>query len=137
MTLRELINKSPYKSVFNAIHKAYYFRKDEGRILKADLAFISAWKILCELPPNPQDNWEIHCIDRSTEEESIIDTCYYSKEEDELYALDFVPWSDLIDLEVCSSLPSSCEILAQILWEITFWGFSPEKIQREADKLKE
>jgi hypothetical protein len=136
MTLRELINKTNYKTVFNIIYKTHYSRKGKKEVLAADLSFLSAWKTLSSLEPNPQDKGQIHCIDL-TEEPKTIDVCYYSVEEDELYALDFIPWKDLIDLEVRSSISSLPKILAHIIWEITFWGFNPETIEAEGKKISE
>ena len=136
MTLRELINQCNYKSVFNIIYKSHYSKEEKGKVLKADLSFLSAWNILSELNKNPVNECEIHLISITTDDSDIIDVCYYSSIEDEFYALDFIPWSDLIDLEVKSGISSPAEILAHVLWEITFWGFSPDEIENESNKIK-
>ena len=68
----------------------------------------------------------------------MTDVCVLDEEKDELSAMDFISWEDLIDLEVFNAinLPNE-EVLAAILWEITFWGFDEETIQKEKNKLQE
>ena len=136
MTFRELINKCSYKCVFNIIHKHHYKKESHEKTMAADISFLSAWNILSDLESNETNKWEIHFIDRG-EDDVIIDVCIYSVEEDELYALDFVPWKDFIDAKVVSSSSfSKEETVAHILWEITFWGFSPQVIERNSQSLK-
>ena len=43
MTLRELINKSSYKSVFNILYRDYYKNRDDEEVSYIDLAYLRAW----------------------------------------------------------------------------------------------
>ena len=137
MTLRELMAKCRYKPTFNAIHQLYYKKESYAKTASADIAFLGAWKELESLYPNINPQWKIDLQDRGRGGQKVIDVCWYSVEEDELYALDFVDWHELIDAEIQGCDPSTLdsEALAHILWEITFWGFSRQQIQRESLKL--
>ena len=59
------------------------------------------------------------------------------EEKDELFSLDFVDWTDLIDMNIEKpNNMSEKECLSHILWEITFWGFSNKQVAKERKKLK-
>jgi hypothetical protein len=61
------------------------------------------------------------------------------KEAEEIYSISLIPWMDIIDLPVSqTSLDRYGEWLcaAEILWEVTFWGFSAETMASESAKLQ-
>ena len=128
--------KCRYKPTFNALQQIYYKKESPSKILGADIAFLGAWDELESLPPSKNPHWKISFEDRNREDQELIDVCWYSVEDDELYALDFVDWGELIDAEIqaSDSTPHN-EALAHILWEITFWGFSREQIKAESFKI--
>ena len=136
-TFRELQNKNSYKSVFNEIYKKHLKGYPDHKVMDADLSFLHAWTNLSSLSSNPTEEWKIHFVDRGGKEESVFDICWYSVKDDELYAMDFIPWEELIDAEayVALDMPEK-EILAHILWEITFWGFSSDQVISEGKNLK-
>ena len=138
MTLRELINSVPYKSVFNKIYKLHYIDKSKDYVSGADLSFLSAWDELSKLEFSPNKKWNINVSERELEGERFLEALLYDREEEQDYAMDFVKWTDLIDCAVTHpSSYSHVDIVAAILWEITFWGFSAEQVQKESDKLLE
>ena len=54
------------------------------------------------------------------------------------FAIDFIPWNELIDCKVSDdSLAKLGEFVcaAELLWEITFYGYSKAKVDEEAEKL--
>jgi len=60
------------------------------------------------------------------------DKYIHSEVEDEIYSFDFIEWRDIIDMEILKTVKiSDIECLAHILWEITFWGFSEEEIEKQ------
>jgi hypothetical protein len=135
MTLKELINKCNYKSVFNLIYKLHLRQKDEDAVSSIDLKFLDAWKELSSLKGKVDKDLEIHL---KKVEGSTVDTCLYSLSEKSFYALDFVPWEELINLNISSEIQlEDKEMAANILWEITFWGYSSDQIKKESEKLKE
>jgi len=77
------------------------------------------------------DSW-IHCNMLSPNEEN--------NGEMQQYAMDFVPWNELIDCRVSNeSLAKLGELVcaAELLWEITFYGFSKSTVAYESNKLNE
>jgi hypothetical protein len=133
MTLRELLKETPYKSVFNIIYKLFYQEKKylNSKIIEADLAYSKVYKELIDLPENKIENQKIY-IANVADLTQEIDVCLLNETEDELYSFDFIPWKDVIDLEILKTAKlSSAECLAHILWEMTFWGFSQEEIEKQ------
>ena len=139
MTFRELIRKCPYKRVFNALHKHYYYGNPNETVEKADLGYFGVYKALEQMPTNQNTEWEIHVLKKTDDEDGdYIDTCYHSIKEGETYAIDLTAWSELIDCEVkkLANIPD-IECAAHILWEITFYGFSESGIKLAKDEINE
>ncbi len=107
-----------------------------------DLKFLDAWKELKNLKGKVNKDLEIHLKKvegtSSRDHNPPLDTCLYCLSEKSFYALDFVPWEELINLNISSEIQlEDKEIAANILWEITFWGYSSDQIKKESEKLKE
>lgn len=135
MTLRELLKETPYKSVFNVIYKTFYQEKKylNSKIIEADLSYSKVYKDLLDLPENKIENQKIY-IANVADLAQEIDICLLDETEDELYSFDFVPWKDIIDLEMLKTAKlSTVDCLAHILWEMTFWGFSEEQIEKQKE----
>ena len=139
MTFRELIHKCPYKRVFNALHKRYYYGNPKETIEKADLGYLGVYKALEQMPLNQNADWEIHVLEKIDDPDGdYMDTCYHNIEEDETYAIDLTAWSELIDCEVKKLADiSDIECVGHILWEITFYGFSEDKVKAVKDEMDE
>ena len=61
------------------------------------------------------------------------------KGEQQSYALEFTPWSEWLGCEVDKNVlkkMSEEEIIAHCLWEMTFMGFTQNKIRRKLNSLK-
>ena len=62
-----------------------------------------------------------------------------NKTNNETYGIDFLDWSELINKKIKTDFSDSeltgSEILAHILWEITFWGFSSDQVQLAGSKI--
>lgn len=59
---------------------------------------------------------------------------------DARYAMDFIPWDELIDAPVSDESIQKYGTLicaAEFLWELTFYGFSAERVRKEAETLHE
>ena len=137
MTLRELINSNSYKSVFNFLYKTYYKDRPKEEVTEIDLSYLGVWKELIKKDLNLKKDYKI--LIREVEDEFVeavyIDVCLMD-DSGETFAIDFVLWGDLIDATVAyeTELPES-EMLAHILWEITFYGFSESTINKFKDEL--
>lgn len=58
--------------------------------------------------------------------------------EKEVYDLFFIPWAMVLGMEIDSSTLKKytfAEIIAHVLWNITFFGFDEETIQAKANKI--
>ena len=136
MTLRDLLNKSSFKSVFNKIHKIYYKNNKEDELEKVSYNYRKVFDLLCQKPKNQNEDWRIYITEKEEDGDKYIDVCYYNELDDEIYAIDFVSWSELIDLEIylCVDM-DDITTLAHILWEITFYGFNEESLAEAKKSL--
>jgi hypothetical protein len=143
MTLKELLSTCNYKTIFNLIYKKHLKSKSNTEVRKFDLGFYSAWMELLSIKPQSARhayNLYINELEDDLDEDSepIIDITLRDVDKDELYALDFCKWSEIIDIQIenATSLNRN-EILSEILWEITFWGFSQQRISSEQKKIQD
>lgn len=136
MKFRELLKESGYKQVFNVIYKHYYKDKNhsEDDIISFDLLYRKAFDTLLNKGTNDSNSFEILLQDVKVDEENIIDVCIKDLKTEEIFALDFIPWGELIDSVVnVREDMKNYEICAHILWEITFWGFTEEEIEAQKE----
>ncbi|MDR1481720.1 MAG: hypothetical protein LBI74_03750 [Synergistaceae bacterium] len=142
MTLRDLLSKFSldelwyYLSMRHELQskpiKARKIRELYGVALSELLAFELnrdeiRGELSCDFFAEKTDDWENAFFDVTL------------KEAGKTYSLSFLPWKDLIDLPVSqTSLDHYGEWLcaAEILWEVTFWGFSADKVASESAKLE-
>lgn len=133
MTLKDLIRKNSFKKVFNLIYGNYYKETPYNEVVEADLKYRIAWDQLKTMEAKDSE-YSIHLVETDKE----IDCCLYDEKEDELCALDFYPWDKLLRSEVIMPEGMNHNLaLCHILWELTFWGFSHEQVQKEAELIKE
>ena len=136
MTFRELINGCSFKSVFNKIQSLYYEDATKEKLEGASYNYRKVYDLLARKPNNDNDDWKIYVTEKEEDGEKYIDVCYYNEIQDEIYAIDFVSWSELIDLEIylCVDM-DDITTLAHILWEITFYGFNEESLAEAKKSL--
>jgi hypothetical protein len=142
MTLRDLLRKFSldelwyYLSMRHGLQrkpiKARHMRELYGSVLDELLALDLnqgeiCGELCCDFCADKTDEWDYTFFDVTL------------KETEETYAIDFLPWKEIIDLPVSqTSLDRYGEWLcaAEILWEVTFWGFSAETMASESSKLQ-
>ena len=141
MTLRELINKCSYKSVFNVLYREYYKGREDVEVSYIDLSYLGVWKELIKIDLNLNKDYKIYITegeDSVFDGEKYIDVCLYSIAEKERYAMDTTLWSELIDMEVYKGVEmDDTKALAHILWEMTFYGFTGEAVALKKEEFKE
>ena len=137
-TFRELLQASYYKKTFNEINKIFLKEKTLREKENFDLKFLSVWRELNKLEKSKQPPHILYLVEVSGDfEDSFIDVVMLDEEEDEFYALDFLDWREIIDMRVEKpDKMSTEEVLAYILWEITFWGFTNKEVSKERSKIK-
>ena len=137
-TFKQLIHKASYKKTFNEIHRIFLKNKTLKQKENFDLKFWSAWQELRDLDGNEsEDIFYLVEVASDDGEHSFIDVCLFDEKKDEIFSLDFIDWSDLINMRV--EKPDNLnkeQCLAYILWEITFWGFTNKEVSKERSKLK-
>tara|TARA_B100001094_G_scaffold331335_1_gene399282 strand:+ start:1798 stop:2253 length:456 start_codon:yes stop_codon:yes gene_type:complete len=132
MTLKDLIRKNSFKKVFNLIYSEYLKETPYNEVVEADLKYRVAWDQLKKMT-GEEPEYKIHLIEMN----DGFDCCLYDEKEDELFALDFYSWKKLLKAEVI--LPKNMNhnlALCHILWEMTFWGFTHEQVQKQSDLIK-
>ena len=136
MTLRELLYRKSYKNIFNVIYKTFLKDHPQDKVVDLSIKFEQAFRELKSVEQNNKTKNLVVLNEVENEKEQIIDVCFYDDHEDEHYALDFMDWGEIIDCEVVAPKKfNQTTIVAHILWEITFWGFSREKITKERKEL--
>lgn len=136
MTLRELLYRKSYKNIFNVIYKTFLKDNAQDRIIDLSIKFENAFTELKSIEKQNKTKNLVVLNEIESEEEQIIDVCFYDDKQDEHYSLDFMDWGEIIDCEVVAPQKfNQTTIVAHILWEITFWGFSREKITKERKEL--
>ena len=74
-------------------------------------------------------------VDEETNEQYVGVTL---KKQDETWAIDFIPWGDLLCCEVVDNVGvDTSNLLAHILWELTFWGWTNSDVQEQASTLSD
>jgi hypothetical protein len=93
---------------------------------------------LLELPPK-EPEYEIYVHPKEDDGEKFIEVSLYCDEDEETYAMDLTSWGDIIDAKIKNDLKERTypELLAHILWEITFYGFTGGKIELSQDKMEQ
>jgi len=129
MTLRQLLTKTSYKNIFNAIFKEYLKEYSKNKIELFSVNLQRSYDYLIFLQKKECKN--------IIKLESIGDShCIHICNEDDCAVLDFVEWGDLIDCEVIAPKKlSDSKLAGLILWDITFWGYSPKEIRENKDEI--
>lgn len=120
MTLRELIQKVRFKSMFNYLYKNYY--KDEAlteyQIIELTIELGKLYKKLRELPKSYMDIYKIY-VTQPFGTDKIIDVCLYQESKDELTPFNELPIESIIDLEIFRALKmTDSECMAYIFRQI-------------------
>lgn len=139
MTLRELINHVLDRGTFTKT--VNYIRNVDDIIQKKPIddvfkAYTNATRELLELPGD--DKYKDHVI---VVDSVVQDGVEFSKvllsDGDTEYSMDFMDWNELIDLKIKDKTSREVsEMLAHVLYEITWWGFTRESVKQQRDELE-
>ena len=133
MTLRELLKKANHREIFNHLHQAYYYKNVDDEVHEMALSYQKVMDELLEKPFAPNKEWKIEV---RTEENKFDDVCWRNIEEQAEYAIDLTPWSEIIDAQIQEPFNFNInETAAHILYEITFYGFTEDKVVEERKNL--
>lgn len=132
-TLKELIHSVDQAKVLEIIVSKY----DDG---ERNLAgYTHVFLQLRDLAPGSST---LECISvRMTTEDSLGDGVEEHADvsgldkKGERFAIEFTPWDQWLGLPVRFEGMSVEEAVAHCIWEMTFFGFTPEKVKEAADEL--
>ena len=129
MTLRQLLAKTSYKRAFNSIYKQYLKDYSKSKVELFSVNLQKAYDNLSKLQKKECKN--------IIKVESIANTfCIHICDKDDCAILDFVEWSELIDCKLDAPRKvSDAKLAGLILWDITFWGFTPKQIRKNKDEI--
>jgi hypothetical protein len=131
MTLRKLLTKTSYKNIFNAIFKEYLQDYSKNKIELFSVNLQRSYDQLISLQKKESKN--------IIKIENIANSyCIHICNEDDCAVLDFAEWEDLIDCEIdAPKKVSDSRLAGLVLWDITFWGYTPKEIRENKDKINE
>lgn len=143
MTLRESLNhvmdRGAQAHVHSCIYNVYY-RHRSGTFPEVMNAYGDVIRELLELPKktNTDDHIILKSVVNDDNNEECVDVYLLNTTDNETYSLDFIEWSDLVDLVIEDQIGlSTSDIVAHILWEITFWGMNKDDIELEKKRTLE
>ena len=148
MNIKELVYKISYKKVFNEIYKYYLQNRSDDSVTELDSCMYLAWNNLSKTEYKKSDDEEVEgCkialmqVEQNEEqciEEEYIDVCLHNETKNESFAIDFLPWEHLMQKQIINPLGLNKEqVMAHILWELTFWGYSSEKVVKAGESIME
>jgi hypothetical protein len=141
MTFRELLSKFSLDELWHYLSMCHGLQSKPIKAHKMRELYGAARDELLALELNQDEtHGELSCDFCSDKIDGWDDTFFdvSLKESEETYAIDFMPWTDIIDLPVSqASLDRYGEwaCAAEILWRSTFYGFSAHAVAFERDLL--
>jgi len=140
MTVKEMLNVAfatgTIFKVMQHIKEVYYVEEDCST---EDLSerYIAAAQEMMECPDLPGcEGYNVVLKYEMDDGVQCVDTHLRDSQTNEVYSLSYTDWAELVDLEViCETKMELLEQLAHILWELTFHGFTREKINKSRAEL--
>lgn len=139
MTLRELIEYIYDNNLDTDLHTSIYnnyYTSDKYTLPQVIERYNEVVHEIVELPEF--QNSDYHILVESIKTKNWVDVNLFDTSAGETYSIDFVDWSELVDLLVEDRV-GLCHYdrLAHVLWELTFHGFTRAQIRENALTLEE
>lgn len=135
MTLKELLKTVEFNDVWIELEKEYCLKN------KAFEAYLKVFNQLKEL--TPESNYDCFRLAVARVEEGlepgtfIYDVFGVKPDNNERYAVELLPWSELLSFEVvekCVEVYGAEVVIAHSLYEITFFGYDAAEVEASIDK---
>lgn len=150
ITLRGLLEDCETESVLRALHRAY----NVGDSQSMGYEYLPVMVELLAIPPTAPKLPILLSVwynDGTGPQDDVIDVGLWNtarvpdSTESSTFAMGLTPWSELIDAAVYASdldvvhrlCPTLPDILAAILWELTFYGFSDAAVSDTHAEIKQ
>lgn len=139
MTLRELIEYVYDNDLDTDLHTSIYnnyYTSDEYSLPQVIERYNEVTREIVELPEFTDSDH--HILVESAKDTNWVDVSLFDTTENEIYSIDFIDWSELVDLLVEDRV-GLCHYdrLAHVLWELTFHGFTRAQIRENALELEQ
>lgn len=139
MTLRELIEYVYDNDLDTDLHTSIYnnyYTSDEYSLPQVIERYNEVTREIVELPEFTDSDH--HILVESVKDTNWVDVNLFDTTENEIYSIDFIDWSELVDLLVEDRV-GLCHYdrLAHVLWELTFHGFTRAQIRENALELEQ
>jgi hypothetical protein len=142
MKLREYLNvvfnTGAVFKVMSTLEQVYY-QAEKQSITEISSKYTKVAQELLDLPGLPGCNDHYIELTRVCDpDEEYIDVHLKSQTSKETYSISYVDWADIIDSSVVTEQKLDLtDIVAHILWEITFHGWTRKEILLAEDKLRD
>lgn len=140
MTLRELIeyiyDNDLDTDLYTSIYNNYYTSADATLPDVIECYNLVVQEIV-ELPQFQNSDHHILLESVVDSDSTRVDVCLFDTAEGKSYSVDYIDWSELVDLLVEDRV-GLCHYdrLAHVLWELTFHGFTRDAIRESALELE-
>ena len=140
-TLRELLTQYSDHRVDALTYLLKYYYDGHQDTQSVWSAFDKVWTRLIPLEGKPSDELSAIAIRAvAAQDEEWYEVYGIGSDIGETFSLDFVVWESLIDLNITDdtfNVIKDHEIIAHILWEITFWGWTEGAVRERRTELIE
>ena len=124
--------------MFTEIYDTYYNDKSKHEYANVKAAYEAVCDELIELNGTPSS----HVLTVVYREELVKEGLEHHVllcEESQVYGVDFVHWESIVDADVeyDGEIYKDYQALAHMLWEMTFYGFTAEKIRSGAEEMNQ
>ncbi|MAF24469.1 hypothetical protein CL634_02685 [bacterium] len=154
ITLTQLIHAvldtGTFGKTMSVMYDEYYdinnsFVHDEHKVEDVEWKYSCVVEELLSLTPDDTSIKDYMIQVRKKEDDldpeeiiEYIDVCLYNESEDKTYAIDMTAWPELLNMRIedCSSLDFR-EVLAHILYEITFYGYTSATVEEKREEILE
>ena len=152
MILKEMLNTVTFKDIWLEI-LGYYKEKEleESYVEKIALieeSYKEAWESLMKLEPAEKPGHYFICAEyfdclEETEKGEIktqFDVSMYNMSDDTIYSIMLTPWEEILGLQVanyCLNRYGAAKLAAELLFDITFFGYNNDEVNEQQVKVKE
>lgn len=132
MILKQLFTEVSWEQIES------FLPKWNGDEVKNIAGYKTVFGELRDKVPETLDHPHPFIIQIRQDEENGDELVGFDPVESQIYALDFIPWAQILSCEMDSQTLASYSketIVLECIYEITFWGWTEKKVQTEANKL--
>lgn len=139
MTLRELINHVTTRGFFNKVGSHLQAMNSDWKdrdITEVTRSYRNVVDEIVDLPGGDDLIGHVIVVDQVNEDDVSYIDVYMQDEQGDRWSIDFIDWNELVDLKVDDRISNEVsEMLAHILYEVTWWGRTRRSITDQADEL--